>query len=82
MLPDPDEQQLVRCSAPDVIKPTELDLLLSHHNNQYSKEGVEFGQFKIIFQSIFRQQTVGSWKLTAYIQKYNMYKVIGQIHQL
>lgn len=60
MLPDPDEQQLVRCSAPDVIEPTELDLLLNHHNNQYSKEGVEFGQFKIIFQSIFRQQTVGS----------------------
>ncbi|PKU40498.1 lysosome-associated membrane glycoprotein 5 [Limosa lapponica baueri] len=36
MLPDPDKQQLVRCSAPDVIKPTELDLLLSQRNNQYN----------------------------------------------
>lgn len=68
MLPDPDKQQLIRCSAPDVIEPTELDLLLSHRNNQYSKE-LSLGNFKLYFKVFFRQQTVGSWKLTAVYSK-------------
>lgn len=57
--PDPDKQQLVRCSAPDVIETTELDLLLSHRNNQYSKE-LSLGNLKLYFEVFFRQQTVGS----------------------
>jgi len=59
MLPDPDKQRLVRCSAPDVMEPTEVDLLLSHCNNQYSKE-LSLGNVKLNFKVFFRQQTVGS----------------------
>lgn len=51
-LPDPAMPRLVRCSAPDVPEPTELDLM--PNNNQDSQE-LSLGDFKLYFRRVFFQ---------------------------